>query len=93
MQKTRVVCIAEDRLSEIIPIKLLLLSLINFCPDIKIILFFSPATNGFKSWLMSLKQDIQLRTFPIAGAYGWCQNYKLNLLKHKESILENYCSC
>jgi hypothetical protein len=65
-----VICIAEDRLSEMIAVKLLVLSLVKHCPDAKIILTFPPATADFQKWITKFEQ-VDLRTKPFSGAYGW----------------------
>jgi len=65
-----VICIAEDRQSEEIAIKILILSLTNHCPEFPVELFFPPATDDFRSWIAKFSQ-VQLRTTPIAGTRGW----------------------
>jgi hypothetical protein len=65
-----VVCIAEDRISEESVVRLLLLSLVNHCPDVRIVLYFPPATDDFKAWLMKMPQVI-LRCTPFSGVAGW----------------------
>lgn len=65
-----VICIAEDRQSEEVAVKLLLLSLTNHCPDLPIELWFPPATDALKAWLRNFPQ-VHLRTAPIAGTTGW----------------------
>lgn len=65
-----VICIAEDRQSEEIAVKLLLLSLTQHCPDLPIDLRFPPATAEFKTWVAKLPQ-VHLRTEPIPDAQDW----------------------
>ena len=65
-----VVCIAEDRLSELVAVKLLVASLARHCPDAKVELFFPPADDALKTWLTKYPQ-VNLRTQPIEGAKGW----------------------
>ena len=43
-----IICIAEDRLTETIAVKLLVLSIVEHCPEAKIYLIFPPATDDFK---------------------------------------------
>jgi hypothetical protein len=76
------ICIAEDRQSEEIPVRILILSLVEHCPDIKVVLTFPPATDAFKHWIAQLS-GVELRTTPIAGFAGW--NIKPQILL---SILE-----
>lgn len=65
-----IVCIAEDRISEESAVRLLLLSLAKHCLDIQIILYFPPATDEFKTWLMRLPQ-VNLRCTTFSEALGW----------------------
>lgn len=75
-----VICIAEDRQSEETAVKLLLLSLSQYCPDVPVNLFFPPATTRFQQWLKSLPQ-VKLRTEAFTGVSGWnVKPYALLLL-------------
>jgi len=65
-----VICIAEDRLSEIIPAKLLLLSLARHCPDVPVVIFFPPATPEFEIWLERFPQ-VTLRKTKFHGIAEW----------------------
>jgi hypothetical protein len=64
------VCIAEDRPSEEVAVKLLVLSITKHCPDVEVVLTFPPATDNFKSFI-SRFPHVELRTSPIPGPYGW----------------------
>ena len=65
-----IVCISESRISEESAVRLLLLSLAKQCPDILIILYFPPASDDFKTWLMQLPQvTLRCTTFPEVS--GW----------------------
>ena len=75
-----VICVAEDRQSEEIAIKLLLLSLSRHCPDIPVDLFFPPANAEFQQWLQQFPQ-VKLRTTKFSGVAGWnVKPYALLLL-------------
>lgn len=65
-----VVCIAEDRQSEEIAVRLLILSLADHCPNLPIHLFFPLATEEFRDWLEPFSQ-VTLRTTRLEGASGW----------------------
>ena len=51
-----IICIAEDRKSYEVSLKLLLLSLTRHCPDFSIVLFYQPADEKFISWLSRCPQ-------------------------------------
>ena len=65
-----VVCISEDRPSEQVAVKLLVLSLARHCPDLDVRLTYPPAGDGFRTWLTRFPRvDLQIEYF--AGASGW----------------------
>ncbi len=65
-----IVCIAEDRASFEVPVKLLLLSLARHCRDLQVKLFYPAASEAFGVWIAGLPQ-VDLITSPIPGAQGW----------------------
>lgn len=65
-----VVCIAEDRLSERVAVKLLLLSLAKHCPDLSVVLTYPPADAAFRTWCARLPK-VALRMDRVPGASGW----------------------
>jgi hypothetical protein len=76
------VCIAEDRQSEEIALRILILSLVKCCSGIRVVLTFPPATQNFINWISQFP-GIELRTMPVSGFSGW--NVKPQVLL---SILE-----
>jgi hypothetical protein len=68
--RERVVCIAEDRLSEEIPLRLLLSSLARHCPDTSVVLTYPAATGEFKEWVERLP-GCELRTTSPWAGFGW----------------------
>ena len=67
-----IICIAEDRKSYEVSLKLLLLSLTRHCPDFGIVLFYQPADENFISWLARCPQ-VKLR----AGSFGGSGSYNV----------------
>ena len=65
-----VVCIAEDRLSEQIGVKLLIASLARHCPGLPIELVHPPADEAMQRWLAHFPQ-VKLHLTPFAGVKGW----------------------
>ena len=64
------ICIAEDRSSEEIAVKLLAASISKHCPDIKTIITYPPATENFKIYIRQFP-NIELRTTAFPGVSGW----------------------
>ena len=64
------ICIAEDRATETVAIKLLLLSLGRHCPDLPVVLFFPPANEEFLRWSERFP-GLEVVTEPVPGAYTW----------------------
>jgi hypothetical protein len=64
-----IVCIAEDRKGFQPSIKLLILSIVEHCPTLKIYLIFPNADREFISWLSGHPQVV-LRTTRLPTAYG-----------------------
>ena len=73
------VCIAEDRPSEEIAVKLLILSLSKHCPGLKVHLIFPPANDDFRHFIQRFPH-VTLREEPLPGSYGW--NVKPHALMH-----------
>jgi hypothetical protein len=65
-----VICIAEDRVSEQVAVKLLITSLALHCPNVAVHLIYPPASEAFKKWLGRYKH-VTLQTQAIEGASGW----------------------
>lgn len=65
-----IICIAEDREWCEAPVKLLLLSLREHCPDMSVELFYPPADAAFIQWLQQFPQ-VNLNTQPLEGAGSW----------------------
>jgi hypothetical protein len=66
-----IICLAEDRLSELDTIKLLIHSIHKHCDPIPLVhLVFPPADNSFKNWLTSYP-EVELSTEAIIEASGW----------------------
>ncbi len=63
------ICIAEDRPSERVAVKLLIASLLAHCPDVPIDLSYPPMDETFVGWLQG-KTQIQLRSSANAG-HSW----------------------
>jgi len=63
------ICIAEDRPSERVAVKLLIASLLAHCPDVQIDLSYPPMDDAFAGWLQG-KPQIQLRRSANAG-HSW----------------------
>ena len=64
-----IVCIAEYRKGFQPSIKLLILSIVEHCPTLKIYLIFPNADQEFMSWLSGYPQ-VTLRRTPLPTAYG-----------------------
>ncbi|MFT3731450.1 MAG: hypothetical protein QM780_08500 [Hyphomicrobium sp.] len=65
-----IACIAEDRRSEIVPIKLCIASLARHAPDLPIALFFPPVDASFRSWLARFPK-VTLHVEGVPYARGW----------------------
>ena len=65
-----IVCISEDRKGFQPSIELLILSISEYSPTLKIYLIFPHATREFLSWLSGHPQ-VTLRTTPLPKAYGF----------------------
>jgi hypothetical protein len=65
-----VICIAEDRRSEQVAIKLLLLSLSRHCPDLDVVLTYPSADEEFRAWAAGLPRVV-VRVEGVSGASGW----------------------
>ena len=65
-----IVCITEDRASFSAPLKLLLLSLAKYCPDLPVQLFFPAADASFLEFLKRLPL-VTLNSTPLARSTGW----------------------
>lgn len=65
-----IVCITEDRASFSAPLKLLLLSLAEHCPDLPVQLFFPAADASFLEFLQQLPL-VTLNSTPLARSTGW----------------------
>jgi hypothetical protein len=74
-----IVCIAEDRKGFQPSIKLLILSIVEHCPTLKIYLIFPNADREFISWLSGHPQVV-LRTTRLPTAYG--VNVKPQAISH-----------
>jgi hypothetical protein len=68
-QLAQVVCLYEDRPTDLVGLKLLILSLEQYSPDVPIYVFFPTATYAFRQWLAQHPQA-QLQTLE-ASASGW----------------------
>jgi hypothetical protein len=67
-----VICVAEDRKSCEPSLRLLLTSLRRYSADVAIIVFCPHADAEFIDWTRGDDFGrIDLRTAPVAGAYGW----------------------
>lgn len=64
------VCIAEDRASEQVAIKLLIVSLARHCPQLHVELFYPPADEEMRAWLNRFP-NVHLREQRIAGVSDW----------------------
>jgi hypothetical protein len=65
-----IACIAEDRASCEISVKLVLLSLSHHCPDLAVELFYPPADSCFMTWLKGFP-NVALNKMPIEGSSGF----------------------
>ncbi|BCS54958.1 nucleotide-diphospho-sugar transferase [Geobacter sp. SVR] len=65
-----VICISEDRKSCETSVKLLVLSLVRHCPQVRIELFYPPADASFYAWLQRYPQ-VGLNVRPFAGVSGY----------------------
>lgn len=65
-----IVCIAEDRPSFEISVKLLLLSLARHCGDLRVRLVCPNASGAFAAWIARFPQ-VELDAAGVAGAQGW----------------------
>jgi hypothetical protein len=65
-----IVCIAEDRPSFEVPVKLLLLSLARHCGDLRVNLVYPNASASFVAWIARLPH-VDLDVAGIEGAQGW----------------------
>jgi hypothetical protein len=72
MRKKPLVCLYEDRPSQIAGLKLLLLSLSGFCPDWPILLNFPNLPSSLRYWLGRIP-GLQLTSVPFAG----CGSYNV----------------
>lgn len=63
-------CIAEDRPSEEVAVRLLLLSIREHEPEARVHVTYPPASEGLRRWIEG-QPNIALRTEPLEGAYGW----------------------
>jgi hypothetical protein len=64
------ICIAEDRVTCEPSVKLLLLSLNKYCPEIAINLFYPPAGEAFLSWVKKLPQ-VCTQSTSLTSGIGW----------------------
>ena len=72
LDRRPVVCIAEDRKTCEPALKLLLTSLCHYNADIRIMVFYPAAERIFVDWAAQFGANvIDVRTTPLAGAYGW----------------------
>lgn len=74
-----VVCAYEDRVSDLVGLKLLVLSLAQHCPGLPIHLFCPSATPEFCQWIEKYPQ-VQLRELPNLNIKGW--NVKPDILMY-----------
>jgi hypothetical protein len=74
-----IVCIAEDRAGQDVPVKLLVLSLSRHSPQLPIYLIYPPATSSFIAWLENHPQ-VELCRQGLPNAYGW--NVKPQAILH-----------
>jgi hypothetical protein len=65
-----IVCIAEDRESFEVPVKLLLLSLARQCGNLRVNLVYPKASAAFAAWIKRLRH-VDLDAAGIPGAQGW----------------------
>lgn len=65
-----IVCIAEDRQSELTGVKLLIASLSKHCQGMPIELIYPPADDALQAWLGQFPH-VNLRLEPVRGATGW----------------------
>jgi hypothetical protein len=65
------ICIAEDRTTEEIAVKLLLLSLTRHCPDTWIVLAYPPASPAFAAWVTESIPRCELRTIRASENSSW----------------------
>lgn len=64
------ICLAEDRKACEPSLKLLLLSLKLYCPELTVNLRYPAAENGFLSWVKGCPR-VHLQTSPLISAHGW----------------------
>jgi Nucleotide-diphospho-sugar transferase len=72
-----IICAYEDRPSDWVGLKLLVLSVAQQCPGVSIHLFCPTATAEFQDWLQQYPQ-VHLRSLPTLKGQGW--NVKPDLL-------------
>lgn len=65
-----IICVAEDRKSCEPALKLLILSLDKYCPQLPIYVFYPPARETFRSWVSRYPQ-VTIHTDQLPGAHGW----------------------
>jgi hypothetical protein len=65
------ICIAEDRASEEIAVKLLLLSLSRHCPEVPVVLAYPPASAEFAAWVKRRVPSCELRSFRLSENTSW----------------------
>lgn len=73
----RIICIAENRPEEQVAVKLLLLSLRSYCPDVPVYLSYQGASPNFTNWLQRIP-FVAFQTPNTLGNLGW--NIKPHLL-------------
>lgn len=71
------ICAYEDRVSDLVGLKLLILSLARHCPDLSVNLFCPTATPDFCRWL-KIHPQVRLREIPAMNTQGW--NVKPDIL-------------
>ncbi len=65
-----IVCIAEDRKSFEVPVKLLVLSLAKHCPSLPVEIFYPAASDSFSAWLTKLPHA-KLSATRLSKDNGW----------------------
>ena len=65
-----IICIAEDREEFEVPLKILILSLKEYSPNVPIYLFHPPATQSFREWIQK-HSNVTLCTKLLQNAQGW----------------------
>ena len=74
-----IVCVHEDRAEYLVGLKLTVLSLVRYCPDLPVLISCPCPPDSFRHWVGTLP-NVQLLTDPNLARLSW--NVKPTILLH-----------